>query len=337
MKRWLKITAIAGVALLLLLAVAISATVGWRPILGASARPLTDRSFERTPARLARGKYLVEGVNGCLGCHSEIDAKTPALPPIAGREGAGRAWTEEGMPWLVAPNITPDPETGAGGWSDDALARAIREGIGHDGRALFPVMPYERYRIMSDEDLASVVVYIRSLRPVRNALPMSAPPFPVSRLINGVPQPILQPVPAPDLSTPAKRGEYLTTMGACADCHSPKDAHGKKIPGLDFAGGFPLQNPQGKKTSANLTPDPSGIPYYDEALFVEVMRSGKVKARELHSVMPWGYYRHMTDEDLKSIFAYLKTLPPVKHSVDNTQAPTKCKRCGYDHGAGERN
>ena len=337
MKRWLKISGLVGVAVLLVLGVAISATVGWRPFLGPSARALTDRSFERTPARLARGKYLVEAVNGCLGCHSEVDAKTPAMPPKAGREGAGLVWAEHGMPWLVAPNITPDPETGAGRWSDDALARAIREGVGHDGRALFPVMPYERYRTMSDEDLASVIVYIRSLSPVRNALPLSAPPFPVNRLINGVPQPILEPVPAPDLSTPEKRGKYLVTMGACSDCHSPMDAHGQRIAGLEFAGGFPLENPNGKKTSANLTPDPSGIPYYDEALFVEVMRTGKVKARELHSVMPWGYYRHMTDEDLKSMFAYLKMLTPVKHSVDNTQAPTKCKRCGYDHGAGERN
>jgi hypothetical protein len=84
---------------------------------------------------------------------------------------------------IVASNITPDPETGAGNWTDDQLARAIREGIGHDGRALFPMMPYENLRHMSDEDLASLVVYIRSLPAVRHELPASEIVFPVKYLI----------------------------------------------------------------------------------------------------------------------------------------------------------
>ena len=78
----------------------------------------------------------------------------------------------KGLPGSVhAPNITPDPETGAGNWSDDQLARAIREGIGHDGRALFPFMPYLGLRALSDEDLASIIVYLRSLPPVRQSRP----------------------------------------------------------------------------------------------------------------------------------------------------------------------
>jgi hypothetical protein len=337
MKKTLRVLGIVLIVILALAAIAISATVGWRPFIGPASRSLTARTFERTPVRLTRGKYLVESVNGCFGCHSDIDATSPGLAVVKGREGCGRAWTADGLPWLVAPNLTPDPETGAGNWSDDALARAIREGIGHDGRALFPIMPYERYREMSDEDLASVIVYIRSLKPLRNALPPSAPPFPLNRLIQTAPHPITAPVPEPDLSTPAKRGGYLITLAACADCHTPMDDRGQRIAGLEFAGGFLLKSPLGPKTSANLTPDPSGIPYYDEGLFVEVMRTGRVKARELHGIMPWIYYRGMTDEDLKSIFAWLHTLPPVKHSVDNTQPPTKCKRCGGEHGAGERN
>ena len=337
MARWRKSVGISLIVVLLLLAVAITATVGWRPFIGPAARPVTDRAFERTPARLARGQYLVEGVNGCLGCHSDLDLKGAGLPPLAGREGAGRVWAAEGTPWLVTPNITPDRDTGAGGWSDDVLARAIREGIGHDGRALFPIMPYGRYRSMSDEDLASVITYIRTLKPIRNQLPRTNPPFPLNRLINSAPQPITAPVPVPDLSTAAKRGEYLVTMGACGDCHTPTDPQGRPIVGLEFAGGFPLQDANGARVSANITPDPSGIPYYDEGLFLEVIRTGRVKARDLHSIMPWAYYRHMTDEDLKAIFAFLRTLKPVKHSVDNSLPPTKCKLCGYAHGGGERN
>ncbi len=83
-----------------------------------------------------------------------------------------------GLPGKVyAPNITPDPATGAGSWSDDGLARAIREGVRQDGRALFQLMPYRAFRAMSDQDLASVVVYLRSLPPVSKDSPRQNCPF----------------------------------------------------------------------------------------------------------------------------------------------------------------
>lgn len=334
MARWGRRLGVVALALLAVLAGAITATVGWRPFLGPKARALTDRRFERTPERLARGQYLVEHVNGCVYCHSELDWKAPGFPVKAGTEGGGRNLGEEGAPWLTAPNISPDPETGGGRWSDDAYARAIREGIGHDGRALFPMMPYLNYRHMSDEDLASVVVYIRSLPPLRRNLPPSQVPFPLNRLINAIPEPLTAPVAPPP---PAKRGEYLVAMSSCTDCHTPQDTQGQPVPGLAFAGGFVLQGPYGRVASVNITPDPTGIPYYDEDLFLELMRTGRVKARKIHDQMPWVFYGGQTDEDLKAIFTYLKTLPPAKHSVDNSLPPTQCPRCGGKHGAGERN
>jgi hypothetical protein len=235
------------------------------------------------------------------------------------------------------PNITPDPETGAGRWTDDMLARAIREGIGHDGRTLFPMMPYEQFKYMSDEDLASVVVYLRSLPPVSKTLPRTEVPFPVNRLINSVPEPITEPVPEPDRTNPVAYGDYLVRLGACRDCHTPMDDQGQRIPGLEFAGGMTLIGPYGQITSGNITPDPSGIPYYTADLFVEMIRTGRVKAREIHAQMPWAIYRQQTDEDLRAIFAYLQTVEPVQHRVDNTLPPTDCPRCGLRHGAGDRN
>ena len=89
--------------------------------------------------------------------------------------------------------------------------------------------------------------------------------------------------------------------------------------------------------SANITPDASGIGYYDETLFIQVMRHGSVRARKLSSSMPWWTYRNMTDDDLKALFAYLRTVKPVHHLVDNTEPPTQCKLCGQKHGLGERN
>jgi mono/diheme cytochrome c family protein len=317
----------------------ISATVGWQVFLsGPRARPLTDRRIEATPERLERGRYLVEARHGCLHCHSPKDATLPGMPVAADKAGAGLVWSAEGMPWLTAPNLTPDPETGLGQVPDDAIARAVREGIGHDGRALFPLMPYEKYRRIPDDDMAAIVVYLRSLRPVKNPLPKTVMPQPMRFFIQAVPQPLDGPVPAPDLSTPEKRGEYLVSTIECAGCHTPRDAHGQIVPGLDLAGGavFPLPG-GGTIATTNLTPDASGIPYYDEALFVEAMRTGRVRARELNPAMPWIVFGKMDDTDLKAIFAYLKTLPPAHHAVSNQEPPTACKRCGNSHGLGDRN
>jgi mono/diheme cytochrome c family protein len=324
--------------LVILLAIAITFTIGWRPFIGPRSRPLTSRTFERTPERLARGKYLFEAEVGCIDCHSPHDWTKHDSPIPPGMEGAGEDMSLlKGLPGhVVAPNLTPDPETGSGTWSDDALARAIREGVGHDGRALFPFMPYEHYRALPDEDLASIVVFLRSLPPVHNPLPKTEIIFPVKYLIRDVPHPLTSPVPDPDLSDPVKRGAFLVNIAGCGDCHTPQ-VKGQPMSGLDFAGGFILDGPWGRVASANLTPDPSGIPYYDEELFVKAMRTGYVKARKLAQIMPWAAYRNMTDDDLKAIFAYLKTAQPVKHRVDNSEPPTYCKLCRQWHGGGGMN
>lgn len=335
-RRWGKLLAWVVILVLIALAVGLTATVGWRPVIGPRSRALSDRHFETTNARFERGKYLVDSVMGCLGCHSEVDPGKPGSPALASRLGAGARWPDALYPWVVAPNITPDKETGAGNWSDDMLARAIREGIGHDGRALFPIMPYQTFRTMSDEDLAAVVVYIRSLPAVRNQWPSTQIPFPLNFLIKRFPQPVTGPVAPPDQSAPVARGAYLVRMGFCSDCHTPSE-NGEPIAGLQFAGGFVRSLPTGVVASANITPDASGISYYDETLFIHAMREGKVGARTLNAAMPWWFYSKMTDDDLKATFAYLRTLKPIKHRVDNAVPPTYCKLCRRKHGLGESN
>ena len=321
-----------------LLTAGISATIGWRPILGPRARSLTSRTFQPSPERLARGAYLTSAVTPCLVCHSESSDPNAMWVPKPGTEGGGQKWPEPALPFVVVPNITPDRETGAGDWSDDAIARAVREGIGHDGRTLFPLMPYTKFRHMSDEDLASVVTYLRTLPPIRRQLPTSDIPFPVNRLINAEPKPLEAAVPEPDRSTPEKRGEYLVSLAVCGDCHTPLDDRNQPIAGLEFAGGTTIEIPgRPPVAAANLTPSPNGIPYYTEEIFLGAIRTGHVGARPISDIMPWRFFRHMTDEDLTSIFAYLKTLPPVDHSVDNALPPTPCARCGRPHGGGERN
>jgi mono/diheme cytochrome c family protein len=333
----LKAAGYGAAVLVVVVCVGITVTVGWRPFVGPKARPLTARRFEATPARLERGRYLVESVSACFACHTTYDQKDPAKSYAAARnKGGGGALDADGAPWLIAPNITPDAETGAGRWTDDMFARAIREGVGHDGRALFPAMPY--YRSYSDEDVASIVVYLRSIPAVKHELPKSEIPFPVSRLINTLPEPLSASVPEPDAATPAGRGEYLIKVADCAGCHTARGERGEPLAGMSYAGGNPFEDGKGGAVAAaNLTPDATGISYYDEALFVKAIRTGHVGARELSPHMPWWVYKGMTDEDLKAIYAYLRTLKPVAHRVDNTEQPTFCKICKQKHGLGERN
>lgn len=335
MKRIARLLLAAAAVIVVLIGVGITATIGWRPFIGPKARPLTDRKYEPTPERLARGKYLTENVLSCFDCHSEREWEKPGAPVLASAVGAGRVWTAEGMPWLAAPNITPDKETGIGSLSDDAIARAVREGIGHDGRALFPIMPYTAYRHLSDEDLASVVAYVKSLQPIRKVQPASAVPFPVKHLIKSVPQPIETSVPEP-ADDPVSRGNYLVTVAGCSHCHTPQK-QGKEIESLALAGGFVLEAHGKKVASSNITQHASGISYYDEKRFIEVMRTGHVGSRPLSAIMPWTIYKGMTDEDLRAMFAYLKTVKPVKHTVDNSEPPTLCKLDGLMHGGGASN
>ena len=324
--------------LILVLGVGITFTIGWRPFVGPRSRPLTDVKFQSTPQRLARGEYLVH-VTACMECHAphQWTAHDAPIPPNMVAAGQDMS-VLKGLPGrIIAPNISPDPETGAGNWTDDQLARAIREGISHDGRALLPIMPYPDFRAMSDEDLASIIVYLRSLPPVHRKQDQTQIIFPVNYLIRAVPQPLTEPVPAPDISTPEKRGKYLVTIIACTDCHTPQDAHGQPLPGMDFAGGFVMEGPWGRVASSNITPDPSGIPYYDLTLFTQVFRTGYAMARPINQIMPWTSFRELTDEDIAAIFSYIKTLKPVMHRIDNTEPPTYCKIDKQMHGGGNQN
>ena len=239
---------------------------------------LEMETIPRTPERMARGKYLVEGLLQCWGCHSEIDfTKRPALP-IPGKTGGGFVFpnVELDLPEpnrIVAPNISPDPDYGAGKWKDADFVRALRRGIGHDGRTLFPLMPYPFFRNISDEDLASVIVYVRSIPAVHIERPKTVLSDDLKKVLQ--PLPPMVPVAEPDKSDRAAYGKYLVNAGHCAACHTPTDERGNPLPGMDFAGGVTLTGAWGPDpiklvsvTSLNLTPDPSGISYFNDKTFI---------------------------------------------------------------------
>ena len=153
--------------------------------------PAESIQVRMTPDAIARGEYLFTVVADCDGCHSQRDATKFSAPAIA--SGRGRGWAmpkELGLPGdVVAPNITPDVETGIGAWTDGEKIRAIREGVGRDGRALFPMMPYQNFAKMSDADVQALVAYMNTLPAIRNPLPRTQLNFPVNYLIASVPTP----------------------------------------------------------------------------------------------------------------------------------------------------
>lgn len=303
-----------------------------------------------TPERISRGSYLANSVTGCIGCHSPLVGSDPDPK----RLGAGDILSVK--TGLVAPNITPDPKTGIGTWSDRSIVRAIREGVRHDGRRISAKMPWYLYSVLTDEDVASIVCYLRSLPPVQRELPPSHAP---------VKEPALAPVrPAAQssLANPVKRGEYMARLSLCVECHTPLNRVGKLDTRLLFGGGrrFELRgsdyavkendpwlasdqepdtiDPKSLVASSNLTAHPSGISYYTEDIFLRTLRTGRVNGvRELSPAMPVSLYQTMTDADLKAIYAYLRSLPPVAHRVGNQDPPTHCPVCGRRHGLGSSN
>lgn len=294
-------------------------------------RPLTNIEYESTPQRLKQGEYLTTGLLQCLTCHSPRNWDEPGAPPLAGQEGSGGTiLQEDSTTRLIAPNITSDKETGAGNWTDDMLARAIREGVGHDGRALNWQMPYWTFRALSDEDLAAVIVYLRSLPPVHHVvLPTTLSAQERSETEKSL-SPLTEPVETPDFSDPIKRGRYLVRLGECVGCHT---SHAEYNPGIN-GGGNDIHRFGRQAFSANITADPAGI-VYGAAGFIFVLRTGK--GGTLSPIMPWIAFKNINDEDLKAIYAYLRTFPLSQHYVSNQPPFTKCAICGLEHGLGDKN
>jgi mono/diheme cytochrome c family protein len=259
-------------------------------------RPLNPISADTSPEGQARGKYLMEDAMLCAeACHS------PEGKPFQGN----REDINQGPIAVVfaVPNLTPDMETGLGSWSDAEIARAIREGVDKAGVGLV-VMPAYNYHALSDADVAAIVGYLRSLPPVHNEIPPFSANI-VAKIMmamgafgpGSVGEPITAPQETPPSGTP-EHGKYMVALGACSDCHKENLA----------GGSLPFSEP-GTPLSANLTPA-GELSKWTEAQFIAAVREGRHPGGgNLHDEMP--RYK-MTDEDLASIFAYLKTLPPAE-------------------------
>lgn len=252
-----------------------------------------------------RGAYLVTSIAACGNCH------TPKGPngEIAGMALAGGFVVEEPGLRAVSANITPDPETGIGDWTDAQIATAIREGKRPDGTTIGPPMPFALYRTISDSDVAAIVAYLRTVKPVKNAVARSEYAFPLPPAW-GPPVGAVADVPRAD---EVAYGAYLAgPMGHCMECHTPFTA----TPGVrDFenrlgAGGQEFPGPWGVSVAPNITPAGAISEWTDEQVKTAITKGVRPDGSKMFPPMGYHYYDRMSEADLDAIVAYLRSLPP---------------------------
>jgi len=284
--------------------------------------PLQNITVQSTSERVERGRYLANHVTVCMDCHSTRAWDRFSGPPIAGTLGKGGEVFDQRMGFpgsFSSPNITPFKLKD---WSDAEIYRAITSGENKDGRAMFPIMPYFAYGTLDNEDIYSIIAYIRTIPAIHNTPPPSDPAFPMNLVVNTFPV-AAKPAARPPESDTVKYGEYLVRAAACIECHTPAE-HGQIVKSEAFSGGREFVMPNGILASPNITADmETGIgkmtredfirrfKAYDPATFT----APKLGPKDMPTVMPWTMYAGMDSKDLSAIYAYLRSVPAKKHAV----------------------
>jgi mono/diheme cytochrome c family protein len=313
---WLGI--VVSVVLVILAGVAVHVARTWDRAYDA---PLPHVQVSTDPAVIARGEYLVYGPAHCVQCHGSADSlqKLAAGEQVPLSGGVRLALGPLGA--VYARNLTPDPETGIGRYTDAQVARMMRWSIRPDGRSTVePMMPYGN---MSDDDLVAILSYLRAQPPVRNAVPQNewTTMGKVVRTFSPVFKPraeINPPETAPAQAVTRERGEYLARyVTNCVGCHTPRNEMTFAATGPDFSGGMefepmpvPGADPAVWFKSPNLTPaGRSALKDFPGREFF-VARFERGGREHPASVMPWEAFARMTSDDIAAIYEFLNTLPP---------------------------
>ena len=274
-----------------------------------------------SPAEIARGKYIFGATGGC-GCHTEQikEGTTKRLGPInaGGRRFDGPFGT------VYSTNITPDRQTGIGGWTDDQIIAATRLGRRPNGERLIPVHPYTVFNGMAEGDLKALVAFLRTVPPVsrqNQAKRITVPLFETVFLPGWLAA--FAPRETPPASAPTSglaRGEYLVkAVGHCGECHTPRGLTKAVVNNRVLAG-----NPKGPENSevANITPDRQTGLRWSVAEIAEYLGTGNKPdgdvAGSLMSEVIQGTaagYKDMSAADRTAIAQYLKSIPPVTNKV----------------------
>ncbi|HEY3665324.1 MAG TPA: cytochrome c [Polyangiaceae bacterium] len=268
-----------------------------------------------TAAMVTRGTEIVRAAALCGGCHTAT----------GGTElGGNPAFKNSTLP---APNLTSDA-TGLGGWTDEQIMNAFRNGVTDKGRHLDPAMPYWLFHNMSDADALAVVAFLRSLPKVSATVgatnpdatavtPLAPSVFPDSSLL-----------PADANYAAAQVGKYLVSgVAQCVRCHSPATAG---LPSASFFSGVPPTLPPATNTSIfapNITPDVTGISGWTADDVATALKVGKNKANvTLCGSMPSAAkgYGGLTDADAHAIGVYLTTIPAVSKAAADPSIEPAC-------------
>jgi mono/diheme cytochrome c family protein len=242
----------------------------------------------------------------CHNCHTPMGPNGPQFDKAL---SGGLRFNEPPFD-VTASNITPDPETGIGKWSDADIKKALQDGVRPNGTHLAEVMPTGFYKILTPDDLDGIVAYMRSLPPIKNKVPDPVYKMQIPHhVFPGAEKAMSQ----ADLSDKVKRGFYLVTIGHCLECHTPFGPPGS---GVDFQnslgkGGREFKGPWGVAVSRNITSSKDkGLGDWSDADIKRAITQGVRKdGTKLKPPMGYPYYAKMTDGDVDAVVAYLRTLP----------------------------
>jgi len=290
-------------------------------LLFAAVPVLLSAAVPAAAADIERGRYLFDAA-GCLGCHTDKKNKGRAL-------AGGRA-LKTPFGTFYSPNITPDNETGIGGWTDSDFVRALRHGLGPGGDNYFPVFPYASYTRISDADMLDLKAYLFSLPAVARANRPHDVKFPFRfRLLIGFWKALyFTPGPMPEdpaRDAPWNRGAYLIeALGHCGECHTPRGFFGGPESNRHMAG--TRQGPDGEIVP-NITPDrETGIGKWSAADLQTVFSIGMLPDSDFVGGAMGEVVTNTTGRwskpDLKAAVGYLRSLPAIVNKVKKDKPKT---------------
>jgi mono/diheme cytochrome c family protein len=300
----------------LTLAAALAATLSFAN----SSQADSPAHGDQADSLIERGRYLARAGN-CVSCHTAPDG-----PAFAG----GLAF-ETPFGKLYSTNITPDPDTGIGKWTEEQFARALREGVRPDGAHLYPAFPYTAYTKMSDEDVSALFAYLKIIKPVNFTPPENEMSFPANqRWALGIWKTLFfdEGRFRPDASKSEEwnRGAYLVeALGHCSACHSPRNFMGAEKSSMAYTGGvYNDKVPSGeirKWSAPNLTGASNGLQSWSVEDLAAYLKTGRSSTNETHGPMNeviLNSTRHLSDADVKAMAVYLKSLPANEGDLGKT-------------------
>ncbi len=287
------------------------------------AHPAPRLRASQDPALIKQGEYVVRALAHCGDCHSP-KGQEGHMPGQEPNMVGGRVFDVPVFGRFVSVNLTSDRKTGLGDWTDEEIARVLRNGVSRDGH-MRPFMA--TIAPMADEDLVAVISYLRTLRAAPGAVADDQPTLVGKFVIKGMEPDRRQPPPyRAQGGVSVERGRYLAMGPAnCAGCHSASSPASGLLPEQPYLAG-PLEAMPDETDASmeflppNLTPDKdTGHIYnWDEDGFVARFKAGRVYEG---SHMPWESFGRMTEEDVRSIYRFLRSLPPTHRSTGPTRRP----------------